>query len=83
MAREAKVVRNAQDVPHGMATTRHGAIAADRLPKGFMKAPGALLGQQTKLVATDATGTVVKGRGHGRTEAVRGHVVPAIVTLPG
>jgi hypothetical protein len=83
MAREAKLVRNAQDVPHGMATTQHDAIAADRLPKGFTKAPGALLIQQTKLVATNATRTVVKGRGHGRTEAARGHVVPAIVTFPG
>jgi pimeloyl-ACP methyl ester carboxylesterase len=43
------------------------------------KASGTFLIEQTKLVAKNVTGTVVKGSGHWLMEEARDQVMPAIV----
>jgi len=45
------------------------------------KASGTFLIDQTKLVATNVTGTVVKGSGHWLMEEATGQVIPAIVAF--
>ena len=45
------------------------------------KASGTFLIDQTKLVATNVTGTVVKGSGHWLMEEATDQVIPAIVTF--
>jgi pimeloyl-ACP methyl ester carboxylesterase len=45
------------------------------------KASGAFLIDQTRLVATDVTGTVVKGSGHWLMDEATGQVVPAIAAF--
>ena len=47
------------------------------------KASGPFLIEQTRLVATNVTGTVVKGAGHWLMEEARDQVVPAIVAFLG
>ena len=45
------------------------------------KASGIFLIDQTKLIATNVTGTVVKGSGHWLMEEATGQVIPAIVAF--
>jgi pimeloyl-ACP methyl ester carboxylesterase len=45
------------------------------------KASGTFLIDQTKLVATNVTGTVIKGSGHWLMEEATGQVIPAIVAF--
>ncbi len=45
------------------------------------KASGTFLIDQTKLIATNVTGTVVKGSGHWLMEEATGQVIPAIVAF--
>jgi pimeloyl-ACP methyl ester carboxylesterase len=45
------------------------------------KASGTFLIEQTKLVATNVSGTVVKGSGHWLMEEAPDHVIPAIVAF--
>jgi pimeloyl-ACP methyl ester carboxylesterase len=45
------------------------------------KASGPFLIEQTRLVATNVTGTVVQGAGHWLMEETRDQVVPAIVAF--
>jgi pimeloyl-ACP methyl ester carboxylesterase len=60
------------------------AFATRKLEMPFLvltgeKASGTFLIEQTKLVATDVTGVVVKGSGHWLMEEAPGQVIPAIV----
>jgi pimeloyl-ACP methyl ester carboxylesterase len=62
------------------------ALAAAKLPMPFLvltgeKASGPFLIEQTRLVASNVTGTVVKGAGHWLMEEARDQVVPAIVAF--
>ena len=45
------------------------------------KASGTFLIDQTKLVATNVTGTVIKGSGHWLMEEATSQVIPAIVAF--
>ena len=45
------------------------------------KASGTFLIDQTKLVATNVKGTVVKGSGHWLMEEATGQVIPAILAF--
>ena len=45
------------------------------------KASGTFLIDQTKIVATNVSGTVVKGSGHWLMEEATDQVVPAIVAF--
>ena len=47
------------------------------------KASGPFLIEQAKLVATDVSGTVVKGAGHWLMEEATKEVVPAIIAFLG
>lgn len=60
------------------------AFASRKLEMPFLvltgeKASGTFLIEQTKLVANDVTGVVVKGSGHWLMEEAPGQVIPAIV----
>ena len=60
------------------------AFAANKLPMPFLvlsgeKASGTFLIEQTKLVAANVTGVVVKGSGHWLMEEAPQQVIPAIV----
>jgi pimeloyl-ACP methyl ester carboxylesterase len=60
------------------------AFASRKLEMPFLvltgeKASGTFLIEQTKLVATNVTGVVVKGSGHWLMEEAPGQVIPAIV----
>jgi pimeloyl-ACP methyl ester carboxylesterase len=60
------------------------AFSATKLPMPFLvlageKASGTFLIDQTKLVATNVKGTVVKGSGHWLMEEATDQVIPAIV----
>lgn len=62
------------------------AFSATKLDMPFLvltgeKASGTFLIDQTKLVATNVTGTVVKGSGHWLMEEAPDQVIPAIVTF--
>ena len=62
------------------------AFSATKLEMPFLvltgeKASGTFLIDQTKLVATNVTGTVVKGSGHWLMEEATGQVIPAIVAF--
>ncbi|MCI0347861.1 MAG: alpha/beta hydrolase [Acidobacteriales bacterium] len=62
------------------------AFAETRLTMPFLvltgeKASGTFLIDQAKLVASDVTGTVVKGSGHWLMEEAPGQVIPAIVAF--
>ena len=62
------------------------AFSATKLEMPFLvltgeKASGTFLIDQTKLVATNVTGTVVKGSGHWLMEEATDQVIPAIVTF--
>jgi pimeloyl-ACP methyl ester carboxylesterase len=62
------------------------AFAATKLEMPFLvlageKASGTFLIDQTKLVASNVTGTVVKGSGHWLMEEATDQVVPAIVAF--
>lgn len=62
------------------------AFSATKLDMPFLvltgeKASGTFLIDQTKLVATNVSGTVVKGSGHWLMEEATGQVVPAIVAF--
>jgi len=59
-------------------------FAATKLPMPFLvlageKASGTFLIEQTRLVATNVAGVVVKGSGHWLMEEAPGQVMPAIV----
>jgi pimeloyl-ACP methyl ester carboxylesterase len=59
-------------------------FAANKLDMPFLvlageKASGTFLIEQTRLVATHVTGTVVKGSGHWLMDEAPGQVIPAIV----
>jgi len=61
-------------------------FAATRLGMPFLviageKASGTFLIEQTKLVATNVTGTVIKGSGHWLMEEATAEVIPAIVAF--
>jgi pimeloyl-ACP methyl ester carboxylesterase len=61
-------------------------VSACRLEMPFLvltgeKASGTFLIDQVKLVATNVTGTVVKGSGHWLMEEATGQVMPAIVAF--
>ena len=61
-----------------------GAFASRKLEMPFLvltgeKASGTFLIEQTKLVAVNVTGVVVKGSGHWLMEEAPGQVIPAIV----
>ena len=45
------------------------------------KASGTFLIDQTRLIATNVTGTVVKGAGHWLMEEATGQVIPAIIAF--
>jgi pimeloyl-ACP methyl ester carboxylesterase len=60
------------------------AFSATKLDMPFLvltgeKASGTFLIEQTKLVATNVSSTVVKGSGHWLMEEATSQVVPAIV----
>ena len=60
------------------------ALSTTRLEMPFLvltgeKASGTFLIDQTKLVATNVTGTVIKGSGHWLMEEATAEVIPAIV----
>ena len=62
------------------------AFSATKLDMPFLvltgeKASGTFLIDQTKLVATNVSGTVVKGAGHWLMEEATGQVIPAIVAF--
>src|SRR5213596_2909467 len=62
------------------------AFAATKLQMPFLvltgeKASGTFLIEQVKLVATDVSGTVVKGAGHWLMEEATAEVIPAIVAF--
>ena len=62
------------------------AFSATKLDMPFLvltgeKASGTFLIDQTKLVATNVSGTVVKGSGHWLMEEATGQVIPAIVAF--
>jgi pimeloyl-ACP methyl ester carboxylesterase len=61
-------------------------FAQTKLPMPFLvltgeKASGTLLIEQTKLVATNVTGVVIKGSGHWLMDEARDQVVPHIATF--
>jgi pimeloyl-ACP methyl ester carboxylesterase len=61
-------------------------FATSRLEMPFLviageKASGTFLIEQTKLVATNVTGTVIKGSGHWLMEEATAEVIPAIVAF--
>jgi pimeloyl-ACP methyl ester carboxylesterase len=61
-------------------------FAATRLQMPFLvltgeKASGTFLIEQVKLVATNVTGTVIKGSGHWLMEEATDQVIPAIVAF--
>ena len=45
------------------------------------KVSGTFLIDQTRLIATNVTGTVVKGAGHWLMEEATGQVIPAIIAF--
>ena len=62
------------------------ALSATKLNMPFAvlageKASGTFLIDQTKLVANNVSGTVVKGSGHWLIEEAPDQVIPALVTL--
>jgi len=62
------------------------AFSATKLDMPFLvltgeKASGTFLIDQTKLIATNVSGTVVKGAGHWLMEEATGQVVPAIIAF--
>jgi pimeloyl-ACP methyl ester carboxylesterase len=64
------------------------ALSASKLGMPFRvltgeKASGTFLIEQARLVASNVSGTVVKGSGHWLMEEARGQVVPAIVAFLG
>src|SRR5207253_4041848 len=62
----------------GFATTR---LEMPFLVIAGEKASGTFLIEQTKLVATNVTGTVIKGSGHWLMEEATAEVIPAIVAF--